>query len=351
MVEWFGAHGLQGGSGHGGGLLPLGREYILTQNDQLLPVHDHQDPAASIGASSSASTAGAGTSPGSTLVGSSGGLQIDLLWDSSVQNSANWSSIESAVVSAAKIYTGAFSTHTTLNIQVGYGEVGGSSLGPGALGESESDGYLMSYGQLASALASHDAGLVQAGYMAADAVSAFQNVGGETFFVPSAEAKALGLVGAGGTDGYIGLTKSSALYFPADGGTIGAGQYDAVGVAAHELSEVMGRIGMVGASLGGTKDVYTPLDIFRYSSSHVLDLTAKAAHFSLTDGATNLGYYNNPSNGGDASDWASTSGVRDAYNAFDNPGVMTRVTKNDLLEVASLGYSFGSSFILKGEPA
>ena len=62
-----------------------------------------------------------------------------------MRTAANWSAIESAVVSAAQIYTGAFANHLTLTIQVGLGEIAGSKMSSGALGESESSGYLTSY--------------------------------------------------------------------------------------------------------------------------------------------------------------------------------------------------------------
>ena len=60
-------------------------------------------------------------------------------------------------------------------------------------------------------------------------------------------------------------------------------------------------------------------------------------------GATNLNTYNNPQNGGDATDWASTGAtnavINDAYDAFGTPGVVTHVSSIDLLEDAALGYS------------
>ena len=63
----------------------------------------------------------------------------------------------------------------------------------------------------------------------------------------------------------------------------------------------MGRFGSVGTELGS--GVYTPLDLFRYTSSGVRDLTVGPAspYFSINNGATNLGTYNNPASGGDAS--------------------------------------------------
>ena len=219
---------------------------------------------------------------------------------------------------------------------------------PSALGESESYGYITNYSTVANALSAADNGLVSNGLMSSNALSVDGPPTNANFFVTSAEAKALGLVNGSSTaiDGYIGLTSSSSLlYFSANGGTIGKTQYDAVGVAAHEISEVMGRIGLEGQSLGSYHNVYTPLDLFRYQAVNVRDLTPTSGYFSTTDGiggATNLNSYNNPLNGGDSADWAS-SVLNDSYDAFGTPGVIPHVSATDLLELASLGYTLNSS--------
>jgi hypothetical protein len=264
------------------------------------------------------------------------GLAINLIWDASVQSAANWSAIEHAVISAAQIYTSHFAAHALVNIEVGLGEVGGTTLAGNALGESETLAYGVDYATLTKTLAAADAGLVSKGLMAAGAVTAVSALAGTTMFVASAEAKALGLINPISTalDGYIGLGNSSALAFA---GTIGANQYDAVGVAAHEISEVMGRIGIEGGTSGSYS---TPLDLFRYSAANHPDLTPGAGYFSTNLGATALNNYNDPTNvnGGDAGDWATSSAATDAYNAFGVPGVRMQVTATDLLEVAALGY-------------
>jgi len=318
---------------HGPDTLHQGPHYLLDDSGQIAVTsaakggaHGPPDPGGG----------GGGTgSPASTVVGSSTGLQIDLIWDASVRNAVNWSDIEHSVVSAAQIYTAAFDTHAVLNIQVGFGEVNGSALGNGALGESETLGYGVSYAALTKALAAADASLVSNGSMAAGAVTAVGALAAKTFFVASAEAKALGLVNPTSTavDGYIGLAAGAALSFT---GVIGAAQYDAVGVAAHELSEVMGRLGMEGSGAG---HYYTPLDLFRYTAVNQPDITPTAGYFSTDMGATSLNTFNNPTNGGDAADWAtSPANALDAYDAFGNPGITTQVTGTDLLVVASLGY-------------
>jgi hypothetical protein len=266
-------------------------------------------------------------------------LEINLIWDSSVTKSANWSAIEAAVVAAAQLYTQDYSNHVVLNIAVGLGEIGGSSMSSSALGESESIRYIANYSTVQGALNTADAGLVADGLLSSGAISANSPPTNANFFVTSAEAKALGLVGSStAIDGYIGISASSSVYFAANGGTIGTTQYDAVGIATHEISEVMGRIGLVGTSLGPYSNVYTPLDLFRYTSSGVRDLTPTAGYFSTNGGVSNLSTYNNPNNGGDATDWAS-SVVNDAYDAFGTPGVITTVSSTDILENAVLGYN------------
>src|SRR5690242_17914294 len=75
-----------------------------------------------------------------TLVGTAGGFQIDLLWDSSVANAPT--GFKQAVIDAATNLTGLFTNDEVVNIHVGWGEVGGSRISSSTLGESESYGYL-----------------------------------------------------------------------------------------------------------------------------------------------------------------------------------------------------------------
>jgi hypothetical protein len=79
-----------------------------------------------------------------------------------------------------------------------------------------------------------------------------------------------------------------------------SGQHDAIGAFEHEISEVMGRIGSLGQHNG--PGVYTPIDLFRYSSVGVRQLVYGPGYFSV-NGQTLLTAYNNPSSSGDAVDW------------------------------------------------
>src|SRR6185369_5545348 len=115
---------------------------------------------------------------------------------------------------------------------------------------------------------------------------------------------------------------------------IGSDQYDFVGTAEHEISEIMGRVARAGRNLG-TADapylVYTALDLFRYSAPSQPQLTSgDPSYFSINGGATNLNNFNNPvtGNDGDLGDWAAGAG-NDSFNDNSNPGVVNDVSRTD----------------------
>ena len=108
--------------------------------------------------------------------------------------------------------------------------------------------------------------------------------------------------------------------------------YDAFGVVEHEITEVMGRTDDLG--VGGD---YTPLDLFRYTSPGDRDLTPAAGWFSV-NGTDLLAQFNNPSNGGDAGDWAS-SVPNDSFDAFSLQGAVNPVTPTDLRLLDVIGFT------------
>jgi hypothetical protein len=318
------------------GISPLGSEYLMNTSGNLIFAHSG---AASLKPTQQAAANNALTP---TLVGSSGGLRFDLIWDSSVANAPT--GFEAAIIAAATVYTKLFSNKDVINIQVGYGEVAGTRMGAGALGESESYGYLTNYQTVNTAL-QKDAVASTYQQSADMTLSALDPTHGGQFFVTSAQAKALGLSNAMATavDGYIGLSSAYPMDYAANivGNKIAANQFDAIGNAEHEISEIMGRIGTEGALMNG-KATYTPLDLFRYTSDGVRDVTPSVGYFSINGGRSNLSGYNNPHNGGDAADWATANGTvgasYDAYNAFTSPGATATVSPVDIIEDAVLGY-------------
>ncbi len=83
--------------------------------------------------------------------------------------------------------------------------------------------------------------------------------------------------------------------------------------------------------------VYTPLDLFRYSSPGGRDLTPGAGSFSI-DGTDLLGQFNNPNDGGDAGDWAA-SVTADSFDSTSVAGVASGVSAMDLREMDVLGFT------------
>jgi len=296
------------------------------------------------------STGGSGTTgtvPAAVTVGSINGLEFHLVFDSSVANAP--SGFAKAITDAAAYYASLFSTKEIININVGWGEIAGSTMPSNALGESQSNGYLTNYATATSLL--H-------GYTAANNAPTSAQ-----FFITSAQAKEGGLVGAysTGVDGYIGfgtLSGTGASWNTASSGPNSgtgicttSGHYDLQSVAQHEISEVMGRIEMEGHVYNG-RATYTTLDLFNFKSAGTLELSGGGGYFSTNGGVNNLGTFNNNSTyGGDIADWASATsyhmsgtgvpaGYQDSYDAFGYCGINGYLSATDVL-VDSSGLGFG----------
>jgi hypothetical protein len=158
------------------------------------------------------------------------------------------------------------------------------------------------------------------------------------FAMARAEAKALGLVAATSTttDGAVGFNSSLNYDFnQADG--IASGAYDFVGLAEHEIAEVLGR----NSAVTGSSSFYQmPVDLFRYNAPGVQSYSYTAAtYFSIDAGKTNLGWWSNDS-GGDRADWltgSSGSYPNDVQNAYLYPGA-TSLAPADLILLGALGW-------------
>ena len=126
----------------------------------------------------------------------------------------------------------------------------------------------------------------------------------------------------------------------------GSGQYDFQAVVEHEISEVMGRISVLGASVGGVANSYTPYDLFRYTDIGAQSLVAGAnSYFSFDGGVSSTGnaadgraYFNTVS-GGDWGDWAGSGlTAADPYVAFANSGTPYTTGGVDQRVMDALGY-------------
>jgi Ca2+-binding RTX toxin-like protein len=282
---------------------------------------------------------GTTTAPSPTLVnnGSGTGLAINLVWDSSVTSAP--SAFTAGVVNVAQYFVSHFSDNVTLNITVGYGEAGGHALN-GALGMSLSYLQSSSYSQIQNALTGDQSSTADAAAVAS--LTSDPTSGGGNYWVTTAEAKSLGLLtSTTNTDGSVGFSSSSGIFDYNNSDGVTAGQYDFFAVVAHEFSEVMGRILLVGTNVGGTANSYDILDLFHYSAPATHDLSGSlAGYFSVDNGTTDLHDFNTIV-GGDAGDWA-TSTSPDAFDAYGSPGKVEPISASDLMVLDAIGWNVAS---------
>lgn len=176
----------------------------------------------------------------------------------------------------------------------------------------------------------------------------------------SANAKALNIYSSTDSDASITFSSGFAWDFdPSDG--VGAGLRDFVGVAIHEIGHALGftsgvdfieiaRTGLEGQNppfdapfdLDGF-EVFTTLDMFRYSAAGVLDLSVGAAsYFSLDGGATNLALFstgNSPfGDGHQASHWKDLLGIGIMDPTSQPPGQVNLPTTLDEVALDVIGW-------------
>jgi hypothetical protein len=121
-------------------------------------------------------------------------------------------------------------------------------------------------------------------------------------------------------------------------GPIAPGTYDFHGSAAHEISEVMGRLGLSGGSIGSTTNSFSLIDNFSYTGPSTKGLRGGPGNnFSIDNGTTLLKLWNDPTvNHGDSRDWAP--GTDDSFNDLSASGVANPVSAVDLQLMDVLGY-------------
>jgi len=244
---------------------------------------------------------------------------------------ANAPSFMSALSAAESAFTSIFNDPVTINITFDASNIAG--------------GYL---GQTSAFISRHSWSAIQTA-ASADATSTADktsvNPGGSlngvapsaNLWITTANAKALGLAAASNaSDGTITLNAAYNYFY---GSSPVGGAYGMVGVMEHEISEVMGRLGLSGGSVNGNPGQYSLLDAFSYTAAGTRSLGNGAGnYFSIDDGATAGLSFNNAS-GGDTRDWASANLTNDAFNAFSSSGVINAFSATDITVMDVLGYN------------
>jgi hypothetical protein len=259
-------------------------------------------------------------------------MQINLIYDSSTTSAP--STFFTVMNAAAQYLDNLITNNITVNIQVGWGEVGGQTLGAGDLGQGGANGVILSYAQL-------NADLLANSNSAADA-TAYANLpstdisNGAGFFVSAAEEKAWGLLSATGSevDGAVGFGTSGPYNYSTTATGV-AGEYSLLGVALHELTHALGRDSGLNASssLG-------VMDLFQYTSPGVIQTTVGgSSYFSINGGVTNLANFSSTS---DLADWSNTV-PNDSFDAFATPGTANPMSKTDITLMNVLGFNVSSS--------
>ena len=268
-------------------------------------------------------------------------------------NPTLYSAFTGAVQTAVRYFEGTFINPITVNIAFGWGEVDGSAITSGAVGESSSFQIGIDYATLYQALQANDTvSAVQRAALAS--LPATDPTNGATFAISTAEASALGLyVGpAAEIGGSVGLDSSSQTPWSWNQSAVAPNTFDAVGTLEHEISEILGRQASAGS--GGT---YNTLDLFRYTAvdGGAADPAGTAvgtrdepftpgydagafSYFSYNGTTITLSFEtpDNVANGADVADWAP--GVPNDAFADGTADGADVVTPTDLQTMEVLGY-------------
>lgn len=275
-----------------------------------------------------------------TLASRASALIITPSYTANVNNLSNAAQVKSAVDYAINQFESVVSDPITMRITVD------ASPGTSILGQSLANLVSTSYSQVRTALIADATTATDASVVAN--LSSTNPTGNGTFFIPRAEAQALGLV-AGGTAGSFTFGAGQSYTFDSNNRAV-AGQFDFIGLAEHEISEVMGRISGLGQDFG-TGPAWLPNDLLRYTSAGTrsLNQTDTGVYFSIDGGQTDLHNFN-PPGGGDLSDWASGQGG-DAFTAFASKGTALLLSQTDITQLDAIGYDYNGHLLNTPEPS
>jgi hypothetical protein len=266
------------------------------------------------------------------------GLVINATYDSSVPVAA-----QTAFNYAINEYESLFTNNMTVNINVSFGNTG--------LGESDSQfvggfTYAQVLGALQAQAAANPSDVIKQTVVAN--LPATNPAPNNNFWMTTAEAKALGLYNNVGSDGQIIFSNAVSYTYDPNNRAV-AGEYDFIGVAEHEISEVLGRDSLLGYDFGNGPS-YDPNDLYRFTNgarNFTLNQSdPPGVYFSIDGGVTNL--VNFYSQGIDNDDYRGDN-PSDPYNQFAAAGQGHALTSVDITNMDALGYNLAT--VAAPEPA
>jgi hypothetical protein len=254
--------------------------------------------------------------------------------DGSINGLGNAAQIKTDLGIAAAVFSSTFADPITINMDVKWNSAigGGQSL--------FSNNYVVTnYAGVRNALIGDaKSGDDATATALADLPVADPSGGATRWVVPSAQAKALGLITDQNVfDGTIifGDLNGTAPFTYDPANQAAAGKYNFIGTVEHEISEIMGRT----SQLSNTGFGFLPFDLFRFTASGTraaFTAPLNGVYFSFDNGASKLKSYN-AGPPGDAQDWDS-SVPADAFNASGTVNTAIGVTAVDVRALDVAGY-------------
>lgn len=279
-------------------------------------------------------------------------LNIVPTFDASITSLGNAAAVEGAISNAIQAFTSVYTNSATINITFYWGATGPFSGGI-SLGESITQLRGYTYNQIVNALSAKRATANDSNAVAS--LPASDPTGTGPWWVPRAQAKALGMSGINANDstmdGQVGFASGMSYTFDPNNRAV-PGAYDFIGVAEHEISEVMGRLYLMNNGISG----YAPYDLFHFTGSGVRNLSVNGAnvYFSVDNGVTSLKNFFTNANQGDIQDWLSSASP-DAFDAFASSGHLEPLSTADYIAMDILGYNSNAAPVavsprLAGQP-